>query len=172
MKRLLLNFVVLTMVSTSLFSIDGFSQRRRGAVVVRRPRLVRATLVIGPGHPIHRVLPREVVIRPARRVVVRERLVWQDSETIARDEEWVDTNFGIDEPGNALFLDIHGRTKLNFAEVTFGNGNVQVIDFNERTHGNGVYNLLDFADGRQVATVRILAKSESEETKLSVYLSK
>ena len=102
----------------------------------------------------------------------RERLVWQDSETITRDEDWVDTNFGIDSDGNALFLDIDGRTRLNFAEVTFANGNVQVVDFNEQTHGSGIYKLLDFADGRHVSTVRILAKSESDETKLAVYLSR
>jgi hypothetical protein len=103
---------------------------------------------------------------------VRDRLVWQDSETISHEEEWVDTNFGIDDNGNALFLDIDGRTKLNFAEVTFANGNVQVVDFNEKTHGNGIYSLLDFPDGRRVSTVRILAKSESKDTKLTVYLSK
>ena len=51
-------------------------------------------------------------------------------------------------------------------------GNVQVVDFNEQTHDSGVYKLLDFADGRHVSIVRILAKSESDETKLAVYLSK
>jgi hypothetical protein len=140
------------------------------------------------------MLPANVVFRAARRTIAlnhplvylpllawrasvvtlpaRERLVWQDSETISRDEEWVDTNFGIDESGNALFLDIDGRARLNFAEVTFANGNVQVVDFNEQTHDRGVYKLLDFADGRRVSTVRILAKSESDDTKLAVYLSK
>jgi hypothetical protein len=100
-----------------------------------------------------------------------DRLVWQDSETIERDEGWVDSNFGVDRSGNALFLAITGRAQLNFAEVVFANGNIQVVDFNERTHGSGVYKFLDFADGRHVKTVRILAKSESEETKLAVYLS-
>jgi hypothetical protein len=150
--------------------------------------------VVRTGHPIRRVLPANVVVRAARRAVVvnhplvylpalawrasvaslpaRERLVWQDSETITRDEEWVDTNFGIDASGNALFLDIDGKARLNFAEVTFENGNVQVVDFNEHTHDSGVYKLLDFADGRHVATVRVLAKSESDNTKLALYLSK
>ena len=102
----------------------------------------------------------------------RDRLVWQDSEQINRDEGWVDTNFGIDESGNALFLDISGSTALNFAEISFANGNVQVVDFDEQTRGSGVYRLLDFADGRHVKTVRILAKSESDVAKLAVYLSK
>src|SRR5205823_3203883 len=113
----------MTMVSTGLFSIDALAQRRREGVVVRRSHPVRAALVIRPGYPLHRVFPREVVVRPARRVVVvgapivflpaltwraavvtlpaRERLVWQDSETISRDEQWVDTNFGVDAAGNA-----------------------------------------------------------------------
>jgi hypothetical protein len=195
MKRLILNFLSFVFVVTTLLWSDASAGQRR--VVVRRPighPVVHTRLVIHPGHPIRRVLPLAVVVRPARRPVVvgaplaflpalawapvavpmpaRERLVWEDSETIELHEGWVDTNFGIDSPGNALFLDIKGKAELNFAEVTFANGNVQVVDFNERSHETGIYKLLDFTDGRHVKTVRILAKSESEETKLAVYLSK
>jgi len=102
----------------------------------------------------------------------RERLVWQDSEAITKDEGWADTNFGIDGTGDSLFLDINGKAKLNFAEVTFANGNVQVVDFNEKTHKTGVYKLMDFTGDRHVMTVRILSKSESDTTKLAVYLGK
>jgi hypothetical protein len=140
------------------------------------------------------VLPTTVVVRPVRNVVTvkaplvflprlawtprvdvmpaGDRLIWQDSENIDRDEGWVDTNFGIDNSGNALFLDLSGKTALNFAEVTFANGKVQVVDFDARTHSPGLYKLLDFADGRHIKTVRMLAKSESDATKLTVYLSK
>jgi hypothetical protein len=101
-----------------------------------------------------------------------EHAVTEERTTIESDEGWVDTNFGIDNSGNSLFLDLNGSALLNFAEVTFANGDVQVVDFNEKTHGTGVYKLLDFAQERRVMTVRILAKSESDETKLAVYLSK
>ena len=84
----------------------------------------------------------------------------------------MDANFGVDDSGNALFLDLSGKTALNFAEVVFANGNVQVVDFNARSHAPGFYRLLDFNDGRHVKTVRILAKSETDSTKLTVYLSK
>ncbi|HEV8589358.1 MAG TPA: hypothetical protein VGQ72_10825 [Pyrinomonadaceae bacterium] len=195
MKSLSIKLLSFAIVLIALGSVEAWGQRR---VVVRHPGarhpVARARLVVRPGHPIHRVLPANVVVRTARRAVIvnhplvylptlawrasvaslpaRERLVWQDSETISRDEEWVDTNYGIDASGDALFLDIDGKAKLNFAEVTFENGQVQVVDFNEKTYNTGVYNLLDFADGRHVANVRILAKSESDDTKLSVYLSK
>ncbi|HEY3134689.1 MAG TPA: hypothetical protein VGL29_01445 [Blastocatellia bacterium] len=200
MKRLVMSFLGLAFVITTLVPSYSLGQRRvvvrRGTrtTVVRRGPVRHTTLVVRPGHPIRRVLPATVVVHPARRAVVvgaplvwlpvlawtatvvtvppRERLVFEDSETITKDEGWADTNFGIDSSGNALFLDINGKAKLNFAEVTFANGNVQVIDFNEKTHGTGVYKLLDFADGRHVSTVRILAKSESDDAKLAVYLSK
>ncbi len=141
---------------------------RPNKVVVRRP-VTHTKLVVHRTHPIRRVLPNTVVVRPVRRVVnvgaplvflprmvwapsivtipPADRLVWQDTESIANDEGWVDTNFGVDASGNALFLDINGRADLNFAEVTFANGNVQVVDFNEQAHGSGIYKLLDFADG-------------------------
>lgn len=199
MKKLTLSLFSCAMVLATLVPDESMAgQKRRvvvrpARVVVRRP-VVHTRLVVRNGYPIRRVLPATVVVRPVGRVVTvgaplvflprlvwtptvvaipaGERLVWQDSEQINRDEGWVDTTFGIDASGNALFLDISGKADLNFAEITFANGNVQVVDFNERTHGTGVYKLLDFNDGRRVMTVRMLVKSESEETKLAVYLSK
>ncbi|MFN2576629.1 MAG: hypothetical protein ABR607_02955 [Pyrinomonadaceae bacterium] len=180
-----------------LAATGSMAQRRRAVVVrpVRHPVAARHALVVRGGHPIHRLLPREVVMHPTRRPVLvkaplrflpaltwraafvalppRERIVWQDTETIARDEEWVDTNYGVDGNGKALFLHIDGNTQLNFAEVTYENGNVQVVDFNEESHGTGTYKILDLGGSEQhVMTIRILAKSESQDAKLAVYLSK
>ena len=189
MKRNLL-LIAITIVLAFGFTLESSAQHRR-VVVHNRPH--RTTLVVRTGHPIRRRLPATVVVRPAHRIVAvtaapvflpalrwtapvitlpaHDRLAWQDSEVIEKDEGWVDTNFGIDRSGNALFLQLEGKAELNFAEVTFANGSVQVVDFNEETHGNGIYKLLDFADGRHVKTVRILAQSKSDDTKLIVYLS-
>lgn len=191
MKSRFITLTCLLIALSPVFSVAETAQRRR---VGRRPPPVRRALVVHPKHPIRRVLPKQVVVRTARRTVLvnaprvylpaaiwtpavvnlpaRELLVWQDSETIESDEGWVDANFGVDSSGKELFLEIQGRAKISFAEITFANGSVQVVDFNERTHGSGVYRLLDFADGRHVSTVRILANSESDETKLAVYLGK
>jgi hypothetical protein len=190
MTKLNLRLLCCAVVITTLCSPAALGQRRR-VVVVRHPH---TTLVVRPGHPIRRALPATVLLHTARVAVavrapllflpalmwtaavvslpLRERLVWQDTEAIAKDEGWVDTNFGIDGTGDALFLDINGKAKLNFAEVTFANGNVQVVDFNEKTHKTGIYKLLDFTGDRHVMTVRILTKSESDTTKLAVYLGK
>ena len=100
----------------------------------------------------------------------RDRLIWQDSEVLSQKEEWVDCNFGVDQPGGALFLEIQGRAQLNFAEVTFENGSVQVVDFEDHARDSGIYELLNFADGRHVKTVRVLARSNSKETTLTLYL--
>jgi hypothetical protein len=100
------------------------------------------------------------------------RLVWQDNEVIERQEGWVDTNFGIDDSGNALFIDLSNTAALNFGEVTFANGNVQVVDFNAKVLDPGFYRFLDFPDGRHIKTVRLVAKSEADATKLTMYLSK
>jgi hypothetical protein len=169
------------------------AQRRR-TVVVRRGPVVRTRIAVRPGHPVARAVNRAVVIHPARTVVAvraplvflpvlaftaaaialppADRLVWQDAETIHEDEGWTDSHFGVDRRGDALLLDIDGRAQLDFAEVTFENGNVQVVDFNEKTHGRGLIRLLDFADGRHVKTVRLVARSRSDTTKFTVYLRK
>jgi hypothetical protein len=190
-KRLLLASIIgTTLAALLLCSTDLSAQRRR--VVVRRAPVRRTTIVVRPGHPIRRVLPSTVVVRPARTVVVvgrplrflplvvwrpavvvlppRERLLWQDSEDLAKEDEWTDLNFGVDKRGGALFLDIQGQSQLNFAEVTFDNGDVQVVDFEDKEQKAGVYQVLDFADGRIVKTVRILAKSNTDESTLTLYL--
>jgi len=202
MKRLTLSFFGFALLLAALVAPESMAgQRRRGVVrparparvLVRRP-VAHTRLVVRRGHPIRRVLPSTVVARPARRVVTlnapvvylpsrawnatvvslpsSERLVWQDSEEIHSDEGWVDTNLGVDGTGNALFIKIDGLAQLSFAEVVFGNGNVQVVDFNDSAQRAGVYKLLDFSDGRQVNAVRLLAKSNSDDSKLTVYLSK
>ncbi len=76
-----------------------------------------------------------------------------------------------DARGTALFLEIEGKAKLNFAEVVFENGDVQVVDFEEKTHPAGLYLLLDFKDGRKVDHVRMVAKAESEKAKVVLRLS-
>ena len=198
MKKVCVSFLMVTGVVCIYAPLETLYGQRRvvvrpNRVVVHRP-VVRTRIVVRPGHPIRRVLPTQVVVRSPRRVVTvprslvflpsitwqtstatlpaAERLVWQDTESIEKDEGWVDANFGVDSFGNALFLEVNGGARLNFSEIVFANGQVQVVDLNENALKTGLYRLLDFADGRHVKTVRILAKSESDQSKLIVYLSR
>ena len=167
--------------------IGALAQRR---VVVKRNRVV----VTRPGHPIRRTLPPAVIVRPARTRVVfgsaliflpavvwtaavvslpaRDRLVWQDSESFNKDEDWVESNFGIDTQGNALYFELDGRAELNYADVTFNNGEVQSVDFEEKVRTPGTYRLLDIANGRHVKTVKILARARTEHAKITVFMAK
>src|SRR5688572_11925594 len=160
MKGLFAKLLFAIVMITLALSEPAAGQRRKVVVhpkraVVRHPAK-HTKLVVRSGHPLKRTLPATVVIRPARKTVVvgaplhflpavawrkasvsppsSDRLVWQDSEEVSRDEGWVDANFGVDGSGNALFLQNTGDAELNFAEVVFANGNVQVVDFNEQTH--------------------------------------
>lgn len=155
---------------------------------------VRVRLQIGAGHPIHRP-GRMVVVRPMRpairplgpsvvyappvfwnRSVVtlpgRDRLSREDSESISRREGWVDTTLDVNGRGNALYLNVDGRANIDFAEVRFGNGHVQVVDFREGRVERGTFQLLDFRDGRNVDSVRLIAKSQTPQSRLTVYLAK
>ncbi len=176
-------------IASILSPLTALAQRRRRVVVTRNRVIVR------PGHPIARAVNRSVVIRPARRVVTvgapliflpaiaftaaavaislppRENLIWQDTESIERDEDWVESNFGVDQSGKALYLQIDGRTDLDFADITFANGQVQVVDFNERTYSDGLHRILEFPVRREVKTLRLIAKSKSGQTTFRLYLS-
>jgi hypothetical protein len=152
----------------------------------------RVNIRLGVGHPIHRT--RTVIVRPVRQTVVvaprvvyappvvwrrtvvavpaRERLVWEDSETIRRNEDWVDTSLGVNSRGDKLFLRLNGRAQVDFAEVHFQNGNVQVVDFQEGPMEPGTYSLLDFPDGRMVNHVRLVARARTREARLTVLMAK
>jgi hypothetical protein len=163
--------------------------QRRGRRLVRHTRIV-----VRPGHPLARVARLDVNIHAARRVVVvgaplrflplvaftiaaasmpaPARLVWQDTETIDKDEDWAELNFGVDDRGDALFVDIDGRVQLNFAEVTFENGDVQVVDYDEHAQAKGFYKLYDFPGVRMVKTVRLVARAQSDEATVKLYLNR
>ena len=183
------------MVSRRHFVLGAALLVPAGAMAQRRRRVVvtRGRVVVRPGHPILRAANRTVVVRTPRRAILvtaplvflpvvafaataavlppRERLIWQDTETIHRDEDWVESNFGIDQRGDALFCEIGGRADLDFADITFENGEVQVVDFKEHTYRSGVYRLFDFPGRRNVKTVRLVARSKSEDTTVRLYLS-
>jgi len=152
----------------------------------------RVNIRLGTGHPIRRT--RTVVVRPVRPAVVvaprlvfappvvyrrtvvtlpaRERLIWEDSETMRRNEDWVDTSLAVNQRGDKLFLRITGRAQIDFAEVHFQNGNVQVVDFQEGPMEAGTYSLLDFPDGRTVNHVRLVARARSREARVAVLMAR
>jgi len=183
--------MLLVAVLLAMLSEPAAAGRRR--VVVRRGPYHRTTVVVHTGHPIRRALPA-VVVRPARVAVVvpvravflapvvwtavavklppRDRLIWEDSEVITEDEEWTDVTLGVNRRGSALYFKLDGKAQLNFAEVVFANGDVRVVDFEDKTRKSGIYSLLDFRDGREVSYVRMIARSKSDETRITLLLDR
>ena len=153
---------------------------------------VRVRVNLGVGHPLRRPASRTVIVRrPApvvgtrvvyaapvvwtRAVVTlppRDRMVWEDSETFRRRDDWVDTYFNVNNRGDALYFRVAGRAQVDFAEVTFENGQVQVVDFNEAPLEDGVYRLLDFQNGRRVEGVRMVARSRAPQSTITVLMRK
>lgn len=192
MKRWIPVLLALAVVFTSAAPalVATASARVRKVVVSRGPN--RTRVVVHRSWPLRRPLP-VVVVRPARRTVVvaphaflvpivwtaaavtrpdRETIVWEDRETVSKDEDWTEFTLNVEDRGQRLLLEIDGRAQLNFAEVVFENGDVQVVDFNEKTHGSGVYSLLDLEDGRRVDHVRVVARAKSDEAKIVVSMVK
>jgi len=153
---------------------------------------VRVKVRLGPGHPLRRPA-RAVVVRPARPAAVvvkgpvvyaapvvwrhavaplppRDRLVWEDSETLRAREDWVDTTLNVHNRGEALYLRVDGRVQIDFAEVQFGNGAVQVVEFQESPLRQGLYTLLDFPGVRDVHSVRLVARARTPSATLTALL--
>lgn len=169
----------------------GVEAKKNKKVVVQRGP--RHTVVVHKGFPLKRRF-HSVVVRPARSTVTfvtpgrylpvypwrspvvvvppRDLIVWEDSETFSEDEDWTDISLGVHDRGSALLLDIDGEARLDFAEIVFANGDVQVVDFNNRKIKRGTFELLNFRDGREVSYVRLVAKAESETARVTLKMVK
>lgn len=165
--------------------------RRR--VVVRHGARHRTVVVVHGGWPLRRPL-RAVVVHPVRVafrvapavflppivwapvVVARpaaDVLVWEDGETIEKDEGWAEFTLNCDASGRKLYLEIvKGKVEGDWAEVDFENGDAQIVDLGERTQGPGIYPLLDFRDGRKVDHVRVVARAKSDEARVVLRMEK
>lgn len=192
MKRL----VLLSLLAAVVLSIAEPASAARRRVVVRGPHhtVVRRTVVVHRGWPLRRPL-RAVIVRPAR-VTVRvapvvflapvvwggvvisrhpahDVLVWEDGETLTRDEDWTEFTLDCNARGTRLWLEVaSGRVQFDWAEVTFENGEAVVVDMKEYTRGPGLYPLLDFRNGRMVDHVRVVARAKSDETRVVLRMEK
>ena len=173
--------------------IPGAALARR--VVVRRgPH--RTTVIVRRGWPLHRPA-RLVVVHPAR-VVVRvaplrflapvvftgvviaaasapahDVLVWEDAETLTRDDDWTEFTLNCDARGTRLWYEVAaGKVQADWAEVVFENGDTQVVDFAEKTQAADLYPLLDFRDGRRVDHVRMVARARSDAARVALKMEK
>jgi hypothetical protein len=103
----------------------------------------------------------------------RESLVWQDSVTLYREDDWVEFTLDCNARGSKLWFEVVGGwLQVDWAEVVFQNGEVQVVEFPERSLGRGIYQLLDFRDGRRVEYVRMVAKATAREAQLALWLQR
>lgn len=176
-----------------LFLSPLVADAARVRVVRHGPHFQRHAVVIHTGHPIRRVMHPAIIVRPGVTVrvaparflpvvvwtavvvtrPVADRIVWQDSESLSREDEWSEINFNSDQRGEKLFLEVaEGKVQFDFAEVVFENGECQVVDFKEKTHKAGVYSLLDFKDGRKIDHVRVVARAKSAEAEVRLLLQK
>lgn len=105
--------------------------------------------------------------RDPRHRYERDRLTWSDSETLYRDDEWVEFVLDCNARGEKLWIEVRdGRARIDWAEVVFADGEAQVVDFKERSLGPGLYRLLEFRDDRRVDHVRMVAQAATREVRL------
>ncbi|MFO1450328.1 MAG: hypothetical protein U1F61_19365 [Opitutaceae bacterium] len=180
-------------LASAVFLAPLVAEAARVRVVRRGPQYTRSVVVVHKAHPIRRAMHPALVVRPGIAVRVApvrflpvvawtavvvarpapDRIVWQDSEVLNREDEWSEVVFNSDQRGDKLYLEVvDGRVQFDFAEVVFENGECQVVDFNEKTHRPGFYSLLDFRDGRKIDHVRLIAKSKTEDAKVALLLQK
>lgn len=150
----------------------------RGPVVVPRGfPIQRAPVVVyRPRHRHHPHLPPRVflplVLWPAVRVSLPPVgwVVWNDEQPLARANGWTELLFDVHEHGRLLLLDLGGEAELDFAEVTFEDGAVQVVDFGRSLRQPASYQLLPLAPQREIEHVRVVARAAQPRLRLGVRL--
>ncbi len=186
-KRLIPFILILVALGIQILASPAEAGQRR-----RRGR--RTVVVVHKNFPIRRPL-RQVYVRPlvrpfriAPRIYLplfiwpgtvaavlppRDLYVWEDAEMLAADDDWTELTLNCENTGTKLWLEIvSGRARFDWAEVVFENGETQVVEMQEFSRDPGFYPLLDFAGGRMVDHVRLVAKSETPETKVVLRIQK
>jgi hypothetical protein len=134
------------------------------SVVVRTPIV---PIGAGPRTYLPPVHFSSTIYRPPLRDVS-----WQDSDTIWRGDNWVETALNADAWGRRLYLSVGGQAQLAFAEVVFENGEARVVDFRDRRVRSGRYLLLDIGGEGRVDYVRVVARSVSDRSTLTLFLER
>lgn len=149
----------------------GWPLRRAARVVYVRP--VRTVVRVTPVRYVAPVLFIGTMVAVSAAAANRDVLVWEDGETIAKDEDWTEFTLNADSRGTKLWLQVvDGRAQFDWAEVVFENGDATVVDFKEKTQGPGLYSLLDFKDGRRVDHVRVVARAKTDEARIVLKMEK
>ena len=192
MKRWMVLALLLALCAQSYGHAEAGRRNRAQHRVVRH----RSVVVVKHGWPLQRPL-RRVWIHPARVPVrngptvflapvaftgsmvspaeapAREVLVWEDNETVQKNDDWTEVTLNCENSGTKLWLEVAaGKAQFDWAEVVFENGETRVVDFNEKVYGPGLYTLLDFRDGRRVDHVRMVAKAKTDAARIVLQMQK
>jgi len=192
MKRWMVLALLLAVCAQTYTPAEAGRKYRAERRIVRR----RSVVVVQHGWPLQRPL-RKVWVHPARSPVrngptvflapvaftgaavmppdapAREVLVWEDNETVQRNDDWTEVTLNCQNSGTKLWLEVAaGKAQFDWAEVVFENGETRVVDFGERIYGTGLYTLLDFRDGRRVDHVRIVAKAKTDAARIVLQMQK
>jgi hypothetical protein len=187
-----LSAFVLLAVCLPLAASAGHTVVHRGphgrTVVHKGPR---GRVVVHQGFPIRRTLPEvyvrapHVAVRVAPRVylhplafpgvVVRvrpARVAWHEAERIERAEEWADVTYNVAHAGSHLYFEVaDGPARVSFAEIVYGNGETQVVDFADKVYAPGYYGLLDFDAARGIDHVRLIASADGDAASIAFHLT-
>jgi len=192
MKRWMVLALLLALCAQSYSDAEAGRRYRAERRVVRH----RSVVVVQHGWPLRRPL-RKVWVHPARSPVrngptvflapvaftgavvmapdapAREVLVWEDNETVQKNDDWTEVTLNCENGGTKLWLEVAaGKAQFDWAEVVFENGETRVVDFGEKVYGTGLYTLLDFRDGRRVDHVRIVAKAKTDTARIVLQMQK
>ena len=146
----------------------GWPLRRPARVVYVHP--ARVAYRVAPALFLPVVFWAGVVVATAP---ARDVIVWEDAETLEKDDDWSEITLNADSHGTAPWLEVvSGRAQFDWAEVVFENGDTRVVDMKQWTRGAGLYPLLDFKDGRKVDHVRLVARAKSDEARIALKMEK
>lgn len=102
-----------------------------------------------------------------------DRLLWEDAITIYGDEGWIEFTLDCGATGERLWIEVRdGRSHIDWAEIVFEDGSVQVVDFSDRSLAPGLYQILDFRGYYRVEYVRMVARASTREARLILRLER
>jgi hypothetical protein len=128
-----------------------FLSSAASAEIIIRP-FARRPVIFAPGFP---VAPRQVVIEEPTIISqpVPQSYASSGLSNLYNRDGWVNIDVPVEQSGRRLYLNLNGEAKLDYAEIKFGDGQVERVNLHNQVYNGGNIEIADFGHNRHVSSV-------------------
>lgn len=152
---------LVAIAALSAIASPFFLSSAASAEIIIRP-FARRAVIFAP------VAPRPVVIEEPTIInqPVQQSYASSGSYNIYSRDGWVNIDVPVEQSGRRLYLNLDGEAKFDYAEIKFGDGQVERVNLHNQVYNGGNIEIANFGRNRHVSSVDLRARSDSNRSHL------